>query len=60
MLDSADCIAWSDGTPIVMGDVRDVIVVVANGRVLVIRRSQAADLKRILDALPPDIRNLPA
>ena len=59
MLDSADCIAWSDGTPIVMGDLRDLIVVVANGRVLVIRRSQASDLKRILDALPPDIRNLP-
>ena len=59
-LDSSDCIAWSDGIPIVMGDVRDVIAVIANGRVLVIRRSEAADLKRILDALPPDIRNLPA
>jgi len=58
-LDSTDCIAWSDGVPIVMGDLRDVIVVVANGRVLVLRRSQAADLKRILDALPPDVRNLP-
>jgi mannose-1-phosphate guanylyltransferase len=59
LLDSADCIAWSDGIPIVMGDLRDVIVVVANGRVLVIRRSQAADLKQILDAVPSDIRNLP-
>jgi hypothetical protein len=24
------------------------------------RRAQAADLKRVLDALPPSIRNLPA
>ena len=58
-LDSTDCIAWSDGTPLVVGDLRDVVAVAANGRVLVIRRSQAADLKRILDALPADIRNLP-
>jgi len=56
---TTDCIAWSDGTPIVLVDLRDVIVVVANGRVLVVKREQAADLKRILDDLPPEIRNLP-
>lgn len=59
-VDSSDCIAWSDAMPIVMGDVQDVIAVVANGRVLVVSRAQAADLKRVLDALPPEIRNLPA
>jgi mannose-1-phosphate guanylyltransferase len=57
---SGDCVAWSDGIPIVMGGVHDVIAVVANGRVLVISRSRAADLKRILESLPPDVRNLPA
>jgi mannose-1-phosphate guanylyltransferase len=58
--ESGDCVAWSDGMPVVMGGVQDVIAVVANGRVLVIARSRAADLKRVLDALPPEIRNLPA
>lgn len=58
--ESGDCVAWSDGIPVVMGGLHDVIAVVANGRVLVIERSRAADLKRILDALPPEIRNLSA
>lgn len=57
--ESGDCVAWSDGMPIVMGGVHDVIAVVANGRVLVIARSRAADLKRILESLPPEVRNLP-
>ena len=43
--ESGDCVAWSDGMPVVMGGVHDVIAVVANGRVLVIAlprgRSQA-------------------
>ena len=54
-----DCVAWSDGMPIVLGAVHDVVVVVANGRVLVVPRTQAADLKRVLDALPAQIRALP-
>jgi mannose-1-phosphate guanylyltransferase len=58
--ESGDCVAWSDGIPVVMGGVHDVIAVVANGRVLVIARARAADLKRMLDSLPPEIRNLPA
>lgn len=57
-VESGDCVAWSDGMPVVMGGLHDVIAVVANGRVLVIERARAADLKRILDALPPEIRNL--
>jgi mannose-1-phosphate guanylyltransferase len=57
---ASECIAWSDGLPVVLADVQDLVVVVANGRVLVMRRGQAADLKRVLDALPPAIRNLPA
>ena len=58
--ESGDCVAWSDGMPVVIGGMHDVIAVVANGRVLVIARSRAADLKRMLEALPPDVRNLPA
>lgn len=58
--DASDCIVWSENTPVVLGGVHDVIVVQANNRILVLARSQAADLKRILEALPADIRDLPA
>lgn len=56
---AADCIVWSDGTPIVVSDVSDLIVVSANGRILVAHRSRAADLKQLLDSLPAAIRDLP-
>ena len=42
-----------------VGGVQDLIVVRANGRILVMPRGRAADLKQLLDALPPDIRDLP-
>jgi len=58
MLGAERSIAWSDGTPIVLAGVKDVVVVAANGRVLVIDRARAADLKEILDALPPEVREL--
>jgi hypothetical protein len=35
------------------------VVVNANGRVLVLERSRAADLKATLDQLPPDVQRLP-
>ncbi len=59
MFESSDCIAWSDGTPIVVSGMREAIVVAANGRVLVLNRSGAADLKRTLKALSPDVRDIP-
>lgn len=58
--DSTDTIIWSDGTPVVARGVRDLVIVVANGRVLVIHRDHATDLKATLDALPPAIRDLEA
>jgi mannose-1-phosphate guanylyltransferase len=54
-----DTIVWSDGEPIVLSGVRDLIVVRANGRILVMSRKKAADLKAALDTLPPEIRDLP-
>ena len=57
--ESSNVIAWSDGTPIVLAGVRDLVVVHANGRVLVMDRARAPDLKRALDALPPGVRELP-
>lgn len=56
---SEQCIIWSDGTPVVASGVRDLVIVAANGRVLVIDRSRAGDLKQTLDRLPPQIRDLP-
>lgn len=60
MFESSGCIGWSDGTPIVLSGMHGSIVVSANGRILVLDRSGAADLKRTLEALPGDVRELPA
>jgi mannose-1-phosphate guanylyltransferase len=59
LVDASDCVTWSDGTPIVMSGVKDLVVVSANGRILVMPRSQASDLKTILDRLPAEVRDLP-
>jgi mannose-1-phosphate guanylyltransferase len=58
LTDSQDCIVWSDGDPVVVAGVRDLVVVRANGRFLVMPRIMAADLKTLLDGLPPEVRNL--
>ncbi len=58
-VDAQDCIVWSETTPIVVSGVRDLVVVEANGRILILHRERAADLKRTLDALPPEVRELP-
>jgi mannose-1-phosphate guanylyltransferase len=53
------CVVWSDADPIVVSGLKDVVVVQANHRILVLPRSQAADLKQVLDSLPPEVRELP-
>ena len=57
--DAHDCVVWAEGEPVVVAGVRDVVVVRAHGRTLVIHRERAADLKRVLDALPAEVRDLP-
>ncbi|MEO8448868.1 MAG: sugar phosphate nucleotidyltransferase [Gemmatimonadota bacterium] len=59
LVDSRDCIVWSEETPIVVSGVDNLVVVAANGRILVLDRGRAADLKQTLDVLPPAIRELP-
>jgi mannose-1-phosphate guanylyltransferase len=59
LLDTDDCVVWSNGDPIVVSGVKDLVIVHAHGRILVMPRRQAADLKAILDRLPPDVRDLP-
>ncbi len=53
-----DCVAWSESTPLVLSGVRDLVVVAANGRILVMPREQAPHLKKLLDTLPPDVRDV--
>jgi len=55
---SHDCIAWSDSLPVVLTGVHDLVVVCANGRILVMPRSQAGALKDTLEALPSEVRDL--
>jgi mannose-1-phosphate guanylyltransferase len=57
--ESNDCIVWSERIPVVLSGVQDVVVVEANGRILVMARPRAADLKDTLEAIPPEIRELP-
>ena len=58
MHESEDCIVWSDGDPVVLSGVQDLVVVHANGRILVMPAERAASMKSLLDALPPDIRDV--
>jgi mannose-1-phosphate guanylyltransferase len=57
--DAEENIVWSDGEPIVLAGVRGLVVVRANGRILVMSRGLASNLKAVLDRLPPDVRDLP-
>jgi mannose-1-phosphate guanylyltransferase len=56
--DSQDCIVWSERDPVVLCGVKDLVVVQANGRVLVMPSERAAQIKQLLDALPPEIRDI--
>jgi mannose-1-phosphate guanylyltransferase len=56
--ESKDCIVWSAGDPIVLSGVQDLVVVHANGRILVMPAERASAMKHLLDALPPQIRDI--
>jgi mannose-1-phosphate guanylyltransferase len=55
---SEDCIVWAERDTVVLSGVQDLVVVQANGRILVMPTEQAASMKQLLDALPPDIRDV--
>ena len=55
--ESEDCVVWSDGDPIVLFGVQEMVVVHANGRILVMPADRAGSMKQLLDALPPAIRD---
>jgi mannose-1-phosphate guanylyltransferase len=56
--ESHDCIVWSDRDPIVLSWVKDLVVVQAHGRILVMPTERAAEMKQLLDALPAEVRDL--
>jgi mannose-1-phosphate guanylyltransferase len=56
--ESEDCIVWSEGDTVVLSGMQDVIVVHANGRILVMPTARAAAMKQLLDALPPNVRDV--
>jgi len=58
--DTHDCIVWSQRDAVVLWGVKDLVVVQANGRVLIMPTERAARMKELLDALPPDIRDVEA
>jgi mannose-1-phosphate guanylyltransferase len=58
VLDSHDCIVWSERDPIVVSGVQDLVVVQANGRILIMPTERAAAMKQLLDALPPAVRDI--
>jgi mannose-1-phosphate guanylyltransferase len=49
-------VVHTEGAPVVLYGVHDLVVVVRDGVVLVTTRDQAADLKALLDSLPGDLR----
>jgi len=57
--ESSDCVVWATDEVVVLNGVKNLIVVQAHGRVLVMPRDRAPDMKRLLDALPPAVRDLP-
>jgi mannose-1-phosphate guanylyltransferase len=57
-LGAHDNVVHTEGAPVVLYGVEDLVVVVREGVVLVTTREKAADLKTLLDSLPPDLREL--
>lgn len=57
LVDVRDSVIWNEGGPVVVSGLDHVVVVHANGAVLVTTKERAEDLKRILDHLPPEQRD---
>ncbi len=56
--DTHDSVVWSDGDPVILFGVQDLVVVHANGRILVMPTERAAAMKQLLDTLPTAIREV--
>lgn len=57
VVESGRCVVWNEtAEPVVLFGAEDLVVVRVEGVTLVLPRGRAADLKALLDALPPDVR----
>ncbi|HEY7894618.1 MAG TPA: sugar phosphate nucleotidyltransferase [Gemmatimonadaceae bacterium] len=54
---SRDCVAYADDQTIVLYGVQDLVVVARDGLTVVTTIDGAADLKSLIEALPPAVRN---
>ena len=57
-LDSTSNVVHADGTAVVLYGVHDLVVVAREGLTLVTTLDRSADLKRLIESLPPAIRDL--
>ena len=57
-VDAEECIIWSEDEPLVVFGARDLVAVRANGVTLVAPRGRVAELKKLLEQLPPELRDL--
>lgn len=55
VVDSANCVAWSEDGTIVIYGMSDAVVVKTRGITLVTSTLRAPELKKLLDRLPPDL-----
>jgi len=55
LVDSRGCVAWSDDGSVVLFGVQDLVVVRTGDLTLVTPRERAADLKKLLERLPPGL-----
>jgi mannose-1-phosphate guanylyltransferase len=56
VLDAANNVVHADETAVVLYGVRDLVVVSRDGLTLVTTTDRAADLKKLIESLPPRIR----
>lgn len=56
LVDSTNCIAWSDQGPVVLYGTEDLVVVRANDITFVAPRDRTPDLKQLLEKLPQHLR----
>jgi mannose-1-phosphate guanylyltransferase len=56
LVDANNCIAWSDQGPVVLFGTEDLVVVRANDITFVAARDRTPELKRLLEKLPPQLR----
>lgn len=56
-VDSDGCVVWAEDGPVVLFGVEDLVVVRSHGVTLVADRARSPDLKELLEALPPELRD---